>query len=241
MKHLLYFLFLPLSLFAQRETKTDTSYIESANGSFFSVRRVVYLNDEETYQKTLIGDTARLVQNQIERITSQAASMARDAQTVSNFKRQLAALIRESNAVLAASGVSPIDTVQKLHVLKFLSPGWTIRQSGTISDVSFIVNASGRLRYTVTGQAARNADLFGDVMILNAYPAQGSQVELYRNSEGNYMSLDRSVVVRVPGSTANLSGSTSREAAAPVLKTVEPETTPIPPPKGKKKKKSPRI
>ena len=76
MRNILYFLFLPLSLFAQRETKVDTSYIESANGAFFSVRRVVYLNDEEDYKKTLIGDTARLVQNQIERITAQAASMA---------------------------------------------------------------------------------------------------------------------------------------------------------------------
>ena len=241
MRNIIYFLFLPLSLFAQRETKVDTTWIENAGGQFFGVRRIVYLNDEEDYKKTLIGDTARLAQNQVERITTRAASMAVDASQVSTFKRKLADLLRESDAVLAASGVSPIDTVQKLHVLKFLSPGWTIRENGTISDVSFIVNANGRLRYTVTGQAARNADLFGDVMILNAYPAQGSQVGLYRNSEGNYMSLDRSVVVRVPGSTANLSGGTSREAAAPVLKTAEPETTPIPPPKGKKKKKSPRI
>lgn len=225
MKNILYFLLLPLSLFAQRETKTDTSYIESANGSFFSARRVVYLNDEEDYKKTIIGDTARLVQNQIERITAQAASMARDAQTVSNFKRQLAGLIRESNAVLAASGVSPIDTVQKLHVLKFLSPGWTIRQSGVITDVSFAVNANGRLRYTVTGQSARNADLFGDVMILNAYPITGSQVELYRNSEGNYMTLDRSVVVRMPGSTANVAGGQSRSLdAPPVIEKLEAPT-----------------
>ena len=217
MRNILYFRFLPLSLFAQRETKVDTTWIENAGGQFFGVRRIVYLNNEEDYKKTLIGDTARLAQNQVERITTRAASMARDAQTVSNFKRQLAGLIRESNAVLAASGVSPIDTVQKLHVLKFLSPGWTIRESGVISDVSFIVNANGRLRYTVTGQSARNADLFGDVMILNAYPITGSQIELYRNSEGNYMSLDRSVVVRTPGSTANLSGSQSRMMQAPVI------------------------
>ena len=225
MRNIIYFLFLPLSLFAQRETKVDTTWIENAGGQFFGVRRIVYLNDEEDYKKTLIGDTARLAQNQVERITTRAASMAVDASQVSTFKRKLADLIRESDAVLAASGVSPIDTVQKLHVLKFLSPGWTIRQSGVITDVSFAVNANGRLRYTVTGQSARNADLFGDVMILNAYPITGSQVELYRNSGGNYMTLDRSVVVRMPGSTANVAGGQSRSLdAPPVIEKLEAPT-----------------
>lgn len=242
MKKILFLLLLPLSVFAQRETKTDTTYLINESGKWFSARRVVYINNEETFNKTLIGDTARLVQNQIERITAQAASMARDAQTVSNFKRQLAGLIRESNAVLAASGVSPIDTVQKLHVLKFLAPGWTIRQSGAITDISFLVNAQGRFRYTITGQQTRNADLFGDVIILNAYPTTGNRVELYRNSEGNYMSLDRSVVVREPGSTANLQGGQSREAAAPTIEAAPApvKETPKPAPK-KKKRKSPRI
>lgn len=215
MKNILFFLLLPLSLFSQRETKTDTTYLINESGKWFSARRVVYINNEETFAKTLIGDTSRLVQNQIERITSAAQSMAQDAQTVSNFKRQLAGLTRESDAIKTAAGKSPLDTVQKRNVAKFLVPGWTIRQSGAITDISFVVNAQGRFRYTIQGQATKNADLFGDVMILNAYPSAGSQVELYRNSEGNYMSMGRSVVVREPGSQANLQGGQNRDAAQP--------------------------
>lgn len=233
MKNILFFLLLPLSLFAQRETKTDTTWIENAGGKFFGVRRVIYQNDEETYSKTLIGDTARLVNNQVERIISSAQSMANDAQTVSIFKRKLADLLRESAAVKSASGVSPIDTVQKRFVSKFLVSGWTIRQSGVITDVSFSVNVNGRLRYTISGGTAKGADLFGDVLILNAYPSAGNQVELYRNSENNYMTLDRAVVVREPGSTANVSGSASRSVVAPPVI----ETAPIQKPEGKQGQK----
>lgn len=224
MKKLLFLFFFPAILTAQREVSLDTTYFENASGNFFSVRRVVYLNGEETFTKTIIGDTSSLVENQINRIIRQAESMAIDAATVSNFRRRLADLKRESNVILAASGVSPLDTVQARSVSKFLAPGWTIRESGAITGITFNVNAQGRLRYTVQGQSARNADLFGDVLILNAYPAAGSQVELYKNSEGNYMAVDRSVVVREPGSTANLGGGSSREAApAPEPK---PKTTP---------------
>lgn len=215
MKNILFLLLLPLSLLAQRETKVDTSYIINDGGQWFSARRVVYLNDEETFSKTLIGDTSRLVQNQIERIISQAGSMANDARTVSGFKRRLSDLKRESDAIRTASGVSPLDTVQKRYAGKLLNGAWTIRESGVLTPITFTVNAQGRLRYLIQGGQTRNADLFGDVLILNAYPAQGSQVELYLNSERNYMSIDRSVVVREPGSTANLQGGQSREGALP--------------------------
>lgn len=215
MKKILFFLLFPACLLAQRETKIDTSWYENTAGKWLKVTRVVYLNDEETLTKVLVGDTSRLVQNQIDRIILSAQSMANDARTVSVFKRRLADLVRESNAIRDASGLSPIDTVQKRYVGKFLQSGWSIRQSGAITDISFAVNAQGRLRYTIQGQQTRNADLFGDVLILNAYPAQGSQVELYRNSENNYMSIDRSVVVREPGSSANLTGSANRSAAPP--------------------------
>jgi len=223
MKKILFLLLFPLSVFAQRETKTDTTWIENTDGLFFGVRRVVYHNNEESYTKTLIGDTARLAQNQVERIISQAQSMANDARAVSNFRRQLAGLVRESNAVKSASGVSPLDTVQKRYVGKFLIPGWTIRQSGAITDISFAVNANGNFRYTILGSATRGADLFGSVLILNGYPTQGNQIELYENSEGNYMTLDRSVVVRTPGSTANLAGSQNRSIEAPAEKKAPPQ------------------
>lgn len=245
MKNILYFLFLPLSLFAQRETKTDTTWIENTGGQFFGVRRIVYQNNEEAYTKTLIGDTARLAQNQVDRIITQAQSMAQDARTVSNFRKQLAGLVRESNAVESASGVSPMDTVQKRYAGKFLVPGWTIRQNGAITNISFAVNNAGNFRYTIQGSATRGADLFGSVMILNGYPTQGNQIELYENSEGNYMNIDRSVVVRTPGSTANLAGSGNRAAdGPPIIEKSEPaQQAPVktPPQKPKKKKKSPRI
>ena len=225
MKKILFFLLFPICLFAQRETKVDTTYMVNDAGKWFGVHRVVYLNDEETFTKTLIGDTSRLVQNQIDRIILSAQSMANDARTVSVFKRRLADLVRESNTIRDASGVSPIDTVQKRYVGKFLIGAWTIREAGAITPITFNVNAQGRLRYLIQGGQTRNADLFGDVLILNAYPAQGSQVELYRNSENNYMSIDRSVVVREPGSTANLQGGASRSLE--VQPPVQPAETPV--------------
>ena len=218
------FLLLLLTLFhvclcAQRETKVDTTYIVNDAGKWFGVRRIVYLNDEESLTKTLIGDTSRLVKNQIDRIIISAESMANDARIVSVFKRRLADLKRESDSILSASGVSPLDTVQKRYVGKLLSGAWTIREGGNITPITFTVNAQGRLRYLVQGGQTRNADLFGDVLILNAYPSQGNQVELYVNSERNYMSIDRSVVVREPGSQANLGGGQNRAAPMPASAT----------------------
>lgn len=214
MKNLLFaFLLLPVLLGAQSEPLSDTSYFVKQGHQFFEVITFTYPDGSEQTSKTLIGDTAALVSSAKARMTSKAASMAVDIRYVSTFRKQLTALVRESNAVLALTGIDPQKQVQDEHVAPFLLDGWTIKRDATTDPVVFTVNAQGNLRFSVNGAATKAGQLFGATLRLKNYPSNGNDTDVYRRPNGVYVNADRTVILRPPGNDAPVN-----RAAAPAPK-----------------------
>lgn len=214
MKNLFAFAFLlPTLLCAQSEPVSDTSYLVKQGTDFFEVITLLYADGSEQTTKTLIGDTAALVSAAKNRMTSKAASMAVDVRYVSTFRKQLTGLVRESNAVLALTGIDPQKQVQDEHVAPFLLDGWTVKRDATTDPVVFTVNAQGNLRYSVGGAATKAGQLFGNAMRLKNYPSNGTDTDVYRLQNGVWVNADRTVILRPPGNNAPVSRSA---APAPV-------------------------
>lgn len=201
MKNILLFLCLmPLALAAQNdEPVSDTSYITLQSGKFYEVRTSFYQDGEEITTKSLIGDTAQLVQAMQDRITSKAASLAVDARYLSTARKQLTVLNRESDAVKNLTGIDPLKKIQDERIAPLLIAGWKIRRDGTTSDLEFTVSAQGNLRYAINAGSTKAATLFGDVIRLKNYPSNGNDTDLFLLRNGNFVNLDRSTILRPPG------------------------------------------
>lgn len=180
----------------------DTSYFTVQGGKYYEIRTTFYPDGEEITMKDFIGDTAALVQGMKDRITSKAASLAVDVSYTSTAKKQLTGLIREANAVQTLTGIDPMQGVQDDNVAPFLADGWTIRRDDVTSPVVFTVNAQQNLRYAVNGGATKGARLFGRVIRLLNYPANGGDTDMFLMKNGNFVNLDRSTVLRPPGNNA---------------------------------------
>jgi hypothetical protein len=188
--------------FAQSgEPVQDTSWIEKTGSQFFEVKKSAYADASELTIKTLIGDTAALVQATKSRIMSRAATMAVDVRHVSQFRRQIGDLLRESDAVATLTGIDPQRSVQNDYADPFLSGTWTIRRDGTASGVTFALNGQGALRYTVGASGSKAALLLGNGLRLKNYPANGTDTDLFMLPNGVWVDATRSVILRPPGNT----------------------------------------
>ena len=196
--------------FAQSgEPVQDTSWIEKNGSQFFEVKRSVYADASELTSKTLIGDTAALVQATKDRISSRAATMAVDVRHVSQFRRQIGDLLRESAAVATLTGIDPQRAVQDDYSAPFLTGTWTIRRDGTTSDVTFALNGQGALRYTVGAAGSKAAILLGNGVRLKNYPSNGTDTDLFRLPNGVWVDATRSVILRPPGNSDPVNRATA--------------------------------
>lgn len=179
---------------------SDTSYFSKTGNLFFEVKTATYQDGSEITTKTLIGDTTALVQSAKDRITAKAATMAVDVRYVSTFRKQITSLVRESNAVLALTGIDPQKKVQDEYSAPFLVAGWSVkREGGTPDPVEFTVNAQGNLRFSVNGAATKAGQLFGNALRLKNYPSNGTDTDVYALQNGVFVNADRTVVLRPPG------------------------------------------
>lgn len=201
MKKLLFILLItPLFSLAQSgEPVSDTSYFVKQGDQFFEVKMFAYQDGSEQTYKTLIGDSATFVQSAKDRLVSSAATMAVDVRHVSTFTRKIKELLRESDQVKTLTGQDPQRLVQDDYDDAFLSGDWTIKRDGTISSVTFSLNAQGALRYSVNAGATKSALLIGNTMRLKNYPANGTDTDMYVLPNGVWVSSDRSAVMRPPG------------------------------------------
>lgn len=198
------------SAFAQTgEPVQDTSWIEKTGNQFFEVKKSVYADASELASKTLIGDTAALVQATKDRLTSKAATMAVDVRHVSQFRRQIGNLLRESDAVATLTGIDPQREVQNDYSAPFLAGTWTIRRDGTTSDVTFALNGQGALRYTVGAAGSKAALLLGNGLRLKNYPSNGTDTDLFRLPNGVWVDATRSVILRPPGNSDPVNRATT--------------------------------
>ena len=192
------------------EPVSDTSYIQKVGNTFFEIVTFTYQDGAEMTNKTPIGDTAALVQATRDRITSRAATMAVDIRHVSTFKKSITTLVRESNAVVALTGIDPQKAVQDEYAPPFLISGWTIRRDATTDPAEFTINASGNLRISVNSGATKAVQLFGNALRLKNYPSNGTDTDMYRLQNGVFVNADRTVRLRPPGNSEPVS-----RAAAP--------------------------
>lgn len=225
---------LPLSAFAQRYTVLDTAYTVNTGGVFFEVRDVTYSTGEQATTKTLIGDTATYFNANFNRFQDEARRMAIVAQAVFNMGKRLNDLKKENDKILTATGRDILDTITTRNAIEFTASGWTIRDTSAKS-ISFLVNASGQLRYQIQGQASRNAFLFGDAITLNNYMGTGKDLFVFKTESGNYRNREGTIIVRKPGGAQNKQFDFI--FSAPAIEWIVPESPPQPAQKQTKKKK----
>ncbi len=198
----LIFILLPFVAISQRYTVLDTSYTVNAGGVFFEVRDVTYSTGEQTTSKTLIGDTATYFNANLIRFQDEARRMATLAQQVFNMGKRLNDLKKENDKILTATGRDILDTIIIRNLIDFTASGWVIRDTSNKS-MAFSVNASGRFRYQIQGQATRNAFLFGDAITLNNYLGTGKDLFVFKTESGNYRNREGTILLRKPGGAQN--------------------------------------
>lgn len=230
----LIFMLLPFAALSQRYTVLDTAYTVQDN-LFYEVREVTYSSGESSYTKTLIGDSSAVFNAAFQKFQDETNRMAHVAQQVFGYAKALNALKKESDYVLSITGKNPLDTITARQSDAALTAGWTIRDTSAL-DIEFSVNANGQLRYQIQGQTARNADHFGNAIILNNYLGIGKDRFFFKTESGNFRTLDGTILLRKPGGAQNRA-ATVAPAIKPVIVTpVKEQPTKKPPKKAKKKK-----
>lgn len=184
------------------EPVSDTSYVTKQGSLFYETKMSNYQDGSEITTKTLIGDTLALVQAAKDRLVSRAATMSVDIRFVSTFRKSFTQLLRESDAVLALTGIDPQKAVQNEYSTAFLAGTWTIKRDGTNSDITFALNGQGALRYAINGGATKQAILIGQALRLKNYPSNGSDVDLYALPGRVWVDATRAVVLRPPGNNS---------------------------------------
>lgn len=213
MKNTLTYIFLlcSLSAFAQQDVTKDSSYIELRNGKYYQVRVTETENGGFESKGVLMGEGTALdaYTLTLSAFRQSAKTMANDAAHVSGFPKNLTEIKRQNDVIKALLSKSPLDTIQAGDIARYLLPGWTMKTSGVSAavDVVFSVTANGQMRHNL-GSTPRNVTYFGDAMRLHNYPSAGITTDFFRLNNGNFVTLDRSYILRRPGSNQTLSPRT---------------------------------
>lgn len=218
MKKSVFILFLfPAIAFSQRIATLDSTWRESSGGKFFEVRLTEYTTGESVLTRTFVGDTLTIFQNYLNRFISEGNQMAGEARSASRFSKNITQVIQANSEALAATGRDVLDTLTSRDAIPLLAGGWTVKDTAGSIDISFNVNNSGQLRYTITGFQARNAFLFGATMRLNNYKSTGQDVDFFRGAGGNWFTIDDKTRLRHPGNPDAVNRGSLKGASAETI------------------------
>lgn len=231
MKKVIFIFLFPAFAFGQPFVTLDTTFRTSANGFFYENREVEFSDGTFSKTRTKIGDTLTIFTTYLNSFTSQSNQMAGAARAASRFGRDITRLKQQNSEALAATGRDVLDTLTARYSAPLLLAGWVVKDTSGIKDIVFSVNANGQLRYTITGFAARNADLFGGILRLNNYLSSGEDVDFFKAISGNWFTIDDKTKLRFPGQN----DAANRAPAKPP--TFEAEPIKLEPVKTKAKKK----
>lgn len=198
MKLIALLLFAASLLSAQTTTR---SFVLSSDGvNFLEVTRITS-EDGFSYSEsaTLIGPAAALGSDQADKIETLMRELAQSAFRVSQTRKDLNVVANTDSTILAISTVSPLKVIQSRYQADLLTPGWTIENGGAQALV-FTVNGQGNLRYSIAGAATKAATVYGAVIRLLNYPANGTNTDFYLSENGSrYFSLpNRAVILKKP-------------------------------------------
>lgn len=201
MKKAIYILFLlPVIASAQTVVVTkDTTWQESANGSFYENRLVEWSNGESSLNRRLVGDTSTVFNSYLQAFVSEAGRMANVVFEARDFDNIIRGMMQRRDSVLAQINRDLTDTLAGRYATPLLQSGWNVTEDTTLLNVTFSISAAGQLRYEITGQPTRNAFLFGRAMRLNNYKDTGKSLDVYNAPGGNWFSIDDRVRIKLPG------------------------------------------
>jgi hypothetical protein len=210
MKHILFLLLFPAALFAQDQPDTTAVTYENRSGIFYTVTKTTFQSGRIVTEETPLGtDTAGVVNAIIGPVFTATTDAANKAVQVARLNRVRQQVVAANTALNALVGQDYFSVVQNAVGQEFLpdsvqSIAATMRvDGGTPITASIRRNAAGRL---VFRQGTQNFTL--DIVSRNwirlrryqgteALAAEGVIVDLYKENEGRWISLDLKYILRL--------------------------------------------
>lgn len=199
MKQILFFLLCSLSAQAQTITKSFVISPDSVN-YLEVVRETNDLTGAYSESAVLVGPLAAIAEDQADKILQRIENLANAAFVVSKTN----ARINDEKAVAATiatiTGIDPLKVILGRKQADLLTSGWTIDQGAGYVPIVFTVNAQNNLRYSVDGASTKGVDIYGNIIRLNNYPANGTDTDFFNNEDGGqYFSLpNRAAKIKKP-------------------------------------------
>ena len=199
MRHLIFLIVLPFAAFGQSPI-SDTSYVVKTGNLFYLITNTGYSDGGYAERMTLIGDSVRFYDAALNRFENTAIDIANKATAAALYSREIGAAIRENTGIIAATGKNPVDTLTRRAITHIVIAGsnWSLTTPTGTNAILFNQTASGGIRYSVDGSAARNVTAFNKYVIrLTAYPSTGQFLDLYWDEGRNrYISQDGKISLR---------------------------------------------
>lgn len=209
MKHILFFFLLPAALFAQDQPDTTAVTYENRGGIFYTVTKTTFQSGRIVTEETPLGtDTAGVVNAIIGPVFTATTDAANKAVQVARLNRVRQQLVAANTALNGLVGQDYFSVVQNAVGQEFLPdsvqsiPATMRVDGGSPITASIRRNAAGRL---VFRQGTQNFTL--DIVSRNwirlrryqgaeTLAAEGVIVDLFKETEGRWISLDLKYILR---------------------------------------------
>ena len=209
MKHILFLLFFPAALFAQDQPDTTAVTYENRGGIFYTVTKTTYQSGRIVTEETPLGtDTAGVVNAIIGPVFTATTDAANKAVQVARLNRVRQQVVAANTALNALVGQDYFSVVQNAVGQEFLpdtvqSIAATMRvDGGAPITASIRRNAAGRLVFRQGTQnftvdiVSRNWIRLRRYQGTETLAAEGVIVDLYKETEGRWISLDLKYILR---------------------------------------------
>jgi len=210
MKHILFLLLFPLGLFAQDQPDTTAVTYENRGGIFYTVTKTTFQSGRIVTEETPLGtDTAGAVNAIIGPVFTATTDAANKAVQVARLNRVRQQVVAANTALNGLVGQDYFSVVQNAVGQEFLPdslqsiPATMRVDGGSPIAASIRRNAAGRL---VFRQGTQNFTL--DIVSRNwirlrryqgteTLAAEGTIVDLFKETEGRWISLDLKYILRL--------------------------------------------
>jgi hypothetical protein len=209
MKHILFLLLFPAVLFAQDRPDTTAVTYENRGGIFYTVAKTTYQSGRIVTEETPLGaDTAGVVNAIIGPVFTATTDAANKAVQVARLNRVRQQVVAANTALNGLVGQDYFSVVQNAVGQEFLpdsiqSISATMRVDGDSAITASIRrNTAGRLVFRQGAQnftldiASRNWIRLRRYQGTETLAAEGIIIDLFKEAEGRWISLDLKYVLR---------------------------------------------
>ena len=209
MKHILFLLLLPAVLFAQDQPDTTAVTYENRGGIFYTVAKTTYQSGRIVTEETPLGaDTAGVVNAIIGPVFTATTDAANKAVQVARLNRVRQQVVAANAALNGLVGQDYFSVVQNAVGQEFLPdslqsiPATMRVDGGSPITASIRRNAAGLLVFRQGAQnftldiASRNWIRLRRYQGTETLAAEGIIVDLFKEAEGRWISLDLKYILR---------------------------------------------